>query len=198
MRLLLLFLTLFSCTLFAETIPLDLYSALKELQYAPTKNILVIRVSDQTLSHYLLGKLVASYPVSTAKNGVGQVFGSERTPLGLHCISSKHGADAEIYTIFVARKNTGKIWQPHKKYKKEDLILTRILCLEGLEQGFNRGKNKENFNVDSYLRNIYIHGTNHEKDLGKPLSQGCIRMGSKDIIALFDKVEEGTLVWIKQ
>ncbi|MDR3624858.1 MAG: L,D-transpeptidase [Chlamydiales bacterium] len=182
--------------MFADTIPVDLCAALKRLHHIPTKDILVIRVHDQALSHYRQGKLVKSYKVSTGKNGVGEAMGSNKTPLGLHSIASKFGKDAPPYTIFIVRKNTREVWNPHKKYDKDDLVLTRIFYLEGLEKGVNQGKNKQGVSVDSYLRNIYIHGTNHEEDLGVPKSNGCVRMATNDIIALFDEVDEGSLVWI--
>jgi len=74
---------------------------------------------------------------------------------------------------------------------EDNLILTRILRLEGLEEGINRGAG-----VDSYERYIYIHGTGREDLVGTPLSQGCVCMRNHDVIRLFDKVKEGTLVYI--
>jgi lipoprotein-anchoring transpeptidase ErfK/SrfK len=74
---------------------------------------------------------------------------------------------------------------------EENLILTRILRLDGLEPGINKGEK-----IDSYARYIYIHGTNREDLIGKPMSHGCICMRNNDIIELFDSVEEGTLVII--
>lgn len=79
-----------------------------------------------------------------------------------------------------------------------DLITSRVMWLEGLEPGFNAGTNAENVVVDSFQRFIYIHGTNHEDDLGKPSSHGCVRMMNADVVKLFDSVEEGDLVWIQE
>lgn len=187
-------LLLLTTPLFA--IPGSLYQALKKEHLAPTEVILVIDTSHQTLSLYKMGKIVQSYSISSAKNGNGQEEGSEKTPLGLHAICSKYGEGARPYTIFRARKNTGEIWSSKKKYRQDDLVLTRILCLQGLEEGVNLGKDSKGTTVDSELRLIYIHATNHEEDLGSPASKGCIRMSSEDIIDLFDQVPIGSLVWI--
>ena len=60
-----------------------------------------------------------------------------------------------------------------------------------MEKGVNSGGN-----VDTYSRYIYIHGTPHEKEIGTPVSHGCIRMKNDEIIDLFQRVEIGTLVII--
>ncbi|MHC5157402.1 MAG: L,D-transpeptidase family protein, partial [Planctomycetota bacterium] len=73
----------------------------------------------------------------------------------------------------------------------KDLILSRILWLEGLQDGVNRGGN-----VDSYSRYIYIHGTNAVDDLGRPASAGCVRLDPVEVIDLYDRVEAGTCVLI--
>ncbi len=72
-------------------------------------------------------------------------------------------------------------------------ITTRILWLEGLEPGFNRGGN-----VDSHSRYIYIHGTGDETMIGRPASCGCIHLAADDLVPLFDKLPGGTLVWIQE
>ena len=73
-----------------------------------------------------------------------------------------------------------------------NLITSRILWLRGLEPGMNAGGN-----VDSHDRYIYIHGTNHEDRLGQPFSSGCVHMNNVEIVALFDEVRSGDLVWIE-
>ena len=70
-------------------------------------------------------------------------------------------------------------------------ITTRILWLEGLQPGFNRGGS-----VDTHDRYIYIHGTSDQKSVGRPASHGCIHLADPDLIALYDQVPSGTLVWI--
>jgi hypothetical protein len=73
----------------------------------------------------------------------------------------------------------------------EDLILSRIFRLRGLEDGLNRGGK-----VDTWNRMIYIHGTNHEDQLVRPASHGCIRLSSRDVIDLFRYVRVGDRVLI--
>ena len=73
----------------------------------------------------------------------------------------------------------------------EDVITSRILWLDGLEKGRNRGGI-----VDSKSRYIYIHGTAEEGLIGQPASLGCIRMLNDDVIEIFNKVRVGTQVLI--
>jgi len=94
-----------------------------------------------------------------------------------------------VGTVFKSRKPIGDTWQGRPNAK----VTTRILWLEGLEPGFNRGGN-----VDSYSRYIYIHGTGDETTIGRPASCGCIHLAANDLIPLFDKLPVGTLVWIAE
>ncbi|MBI2947180.1 MAG: L,D-transpeptidase [Verrucomicrobia bacterium] len=128
------------------------------------------------------------YRVSTSRFGVGQREGSNQTPLGLHCIAEKIGGGQPVGTAFRSRKVVGRIWQglPHEP------IVHRILWLEGLEPGFNRGGQ-----VDSHQRYIYIHGTHDELSLGRPASRGCIHLAAADLLPLFDQLRVGTLLWIQ-
>lgn len=137
--------------------------------------------------------LIREYPVSTARNGLGERNGSYCTPRGRHCIAEKIGAGQPLYTVFKARVPTGEIWSPELARIKPDCdwILTRILWLEGLEEGKNKGST-----VDSHSRYIYIHGTDEEHLIGTPVSHGCIRMKNADMAELFELVEEGTEVRI--
>lgn len=137
-------------------------------------------------------RLSFSYPVSTAAKGVGQIEGSGQTPLGLHCIQTKIGDEAPPFAIFKSRELTGEIAAPQRGGKD---IVGRILWLQGLQAGENQGKNSEEKIVDTYFRYIYIHGTN-DLEIGTAVSAGCIRMFPNDVIALFDKVPERTLVYI--
>jgi lipoprotein-anchoring transpeptidase ErfK/SrfK len=109
------------------------------------------------------------------------------TPRGLHRIAKKIGGGWPVGTTFTGRKVTGFTWQG----KPTATITTRILWLEGLEPGFNRGGN-----VDSHSRYIYIHGTGNETTLGRPDSHGCVHVAAADLIPLYDLIPEGTLVWI--
>jgi lipoprotein-anchoring transpeptidase ErfK/SrfK len=137
--------------------------------------------------------LIREYPVSTAKNGLGERNGSYCTPRGRHRIAEKIGAGLPSYAVFKAREPTGEVWSPELDGKKPncDWILSRILWLEGMEEGKNRGGM-----VDSHSRYIYIHGTNEEHQIGKPVSHGCIRMKNADVADLFELVEVGTEVRI--
>lgn len=139
--------------------------------------------------------LIASYSVSTAKNGSGQLNGSECTPLGLHCVESKIGADAEENAVFIGRQETGEIFSEELKENnpERDWILSRILWLSGLESGKNRGGE-----VDTMRRYIYIHGCPDSDSFAEPSSHGCVKMRNKDILELFNNVDEGMRVLIHE
>ena len=126
---------------------------------------------------------------STSRFGIGQAEGSHCTPLGLHRIAEKIGGGWPVGTVFESREPIGYTWRGMPDAK----ITTRILWLEGLEPGFNRGGN-----VDSHARYIYIHGTGDETTLGRPASGGCIHLAANDLVPLFDKLPIGTLVWISE
>ena len=51
-------------------------------------------------------------------------------------------------------------------------------------------------NTNTRDRCIYIHGTAEERLIGRRASYGCIRMRSKDVIALYSLVHIGTHVRI--
>ncbi len=127
------------------------------------------------------------YRISTSKFGIGQISGSNKTPLGLHRIAEKIGAGCEAGTVFKGRKVIGHL----RDGLPLESITTRILWLEGLEEGFNRGGN-----VDTHSRYIYIHGFGDQDSLGKPTSLGCIHLADVDLIPLYDLLPSGTLVWI--
>jgi len=137
--------------------------------------------------------LIREYPVSTAKNGLGETSGSYCTPRGRHRIAEKIGDAQPMLAVFKARVPTGEIWSRELASSKPDCdwILTRILWLEGMEEGKNKGGT-----VDSHNRYIYIHGTDEEHLIGAPVSHGCIRMKNLDVLDLFNLVEEGTEVLI--
>ena len=136
---------------------------------------------------------VFSTKIATAKNGTGQVFGSEQTPLGQHRIRAKIGAGEAINTVFVGRRPTGERYSKKlaAQYPKRDWILTRIMWLCGEELNHNRLGN-----VDTQARYIYIHGAPDTHEMGIPSSHGCIKMTNEDVINLFDLVPVGTKVQI--
>lgn len=151
------------------------------------------------LSLKLCAKTLISYPISTAINGLGEMESSFQTPRGLHVICEKYQQDAPKKAVFVARQWTGEVFSNELAIKspERDWILTRVLCLAGLESGFNRGLNAQGVCVDSYKRFIYIHGTADEHLLGQPASHGCIRMANDDILSLYEQVDCTTEVHIE-
>jgi lipoprotein-anchoring transpeptidase ErfK/SrfK len=143
---------------------------------------IVVSVPDQTLALIDDGVVVARFPVSTSKFGLGDGSGSYATPLGTMAIASKIGANAPLGTVFKSRRPTGEILRPNAPGR--DPIVTRILWLRGLEKR----------NAQAFARNIYIHGTPEERLIGRPASYGCIRMRSRDVAQLFGAVGLGTKI----
>lgn len=156
---------------------------------------LLVDVISQRLILLEATRVRATWPVSTAACGLDNRQDSGGTPCGLHRIHRKIGHGAEPGMIFSSRRPTGFLWRPTGDpaggSSGDDLILTRILTLEGLEDGVNRGPG-----IDSRARYIYIHGTNHEQKIGSPESGGCVRMTNDDVVDLFSRVEEGDPVVI--
>ena len=141
------------------------------------------------------GGVLCSYPVSTSKNGPGELKDSYCTPRGRHIVRAKIGSGAAENTVFRGRRPSGEIYTPElgERNPGRDWILTRILWLSGCESGFNRLRD-----VDTMQRYIYIHGSPDSAQMGKPGSIGCIRMHNRDIIELFDLVAPGTPVDIRE
>lgn len=152
-----------------------------------------IDINKQQLTLFQGKEILARYPVSTAKNGVGQLSGSECTPLGKHIIRAKIGQAAVENTVFIGRRATGEIFSEalRQEYPLRDWILTRILWLSGLESGVNRSGE-----VDSMRRYIYIHGCPDSDSFSSPSSHGCVKMRNKDIVELFDNVDAGIPVFL--
>jgi lipoprotein-anchoring transpeptidase ErfK/SrfK len=148
------------------------------------RHVMIISVNDQRMVVLDRGVPIASYPVSTSKFGVGDGFGTYRTPAGLMKVRKKIGAGASPGEVFKSRRPTGEVIAVDAPGR--DPVVTRILWLDGLESG----------NRHAYKRCIYIHGTPEERNIGTPASFGCIRMRSRDIIELFDLVGVGARVRI--
>ncbi len=155
---------------------------------APAR-ILVVDVAAQRLHVVEEGRLTFEAVVSTAAAGIGGAAGSLRTPPGVHTVAARIGAGEPLGAVFENRVPTGAVWRGEAT--DADLILTRILTLDGREEGLNRGPG-----CDSLARYIYIHGTNHEDELGRAASHGCIRVGNDDAIALHARVAVGDPVVI--
>lgn len=152
--------------------------------------MIFINSSNQTLYLFKEDNLIFESKVSTSKYGMGCKMNSYKTPTGLHSVSSMIGKGLPAGTLFRNRKPTEKVIKK-MPLDNSDYITSRILRLNGLEEGKNKGGD-----VDSYNRYIYIHGTPHCNTLGSKQSQGCIRMSDRAIIKLFDLVNQETLVLI--
>ncbi len=129
---------------------------------------------------------------ATSAQGTGSEMDSDKTPLGWHMVKTKVGHGAVWGQVFRNRKATREVWRPGGDIE-EDLVLTRILVLAGEEPGKNQGGT-----VDSLARNIYVHGTNAEVDIGTPSSHGCIRLRNDDVIVAFDRIPEGAPLLISE
>lgn len=161
----------------------------------PTQLHCRVSLSKQRLEVMDGETVLASYPVSTALSGAGEMLGSGCTPRGLHRIRLKIGANCPENTVFIGRRPTGEVYSPELAATNpgRDWILTRILWLTGCEPGVNRGGV-----CDTLRRYIYIHGTADQDSLGKPISHGCIRMKNKDLIDLFNVAYNGMSVLISE
>ena len=144
-----------------------------------------ISIARQTLTLRGAGLQHArEFPISTSRFGIGTENGSFKTPPGRFEVSKKIGAGAPLGAVFKGRVPTGEIGDASGS---EDLVQTRILWLHGLDAG----------NANTLERYIYIHGTNHEEEIGSPASHGCIRMRNADVAELYELVTEGTPILIE-
>lgn len=162
------------------------------LSITPTNCQLIVLIEKQEMAVIEDGKIPLVYAISTSKNPPSCLADSYGTPMGLHAIADKIGSDAPEGMVFKGRVATGQHFDHVPKEEAErNLITSRILRLRGLDPGTNCGAA-----CDSYERYIYIHGTNHEDRIGRPFSGGCLEMLNRDVIELFDRVDQGDLVWI--
>ncbi len=145
---------------------------------------MIISAADQKMVLLRDGKPTRTFPVSTSKFGLGDARGSYATPLGKLRIRKKIGGDMPAGTVFKGRIPTGEVLPVNAPGR--DPIVTRILWLEGLEAR----------NRNAFSRYIYIHGTPEERNIGQPVSYGCIRMKSSDVIELFDYVGVNAQVFV--
>lgn len=157
----------------------------------PGERHIVVRIESATLQYFRNDELVKSYVISTSKRPPSNVKNSLGTPRGLHVIAERIGGGQPVGMVFKGRLPTGSHFSEVAADADSNLVTSRILWLRGLEPGVNSGGD-----VDTYDRYIYIHGTNHEARLGRPLSAGCVVMGNLDIIELYDEVRTGDLVFI--
>lgn len=146
----------------------------------------IISIADQELAFVAADKSIARYPVSTSKFGSGDGVGTYRTPLGSMYVSGKVGDGLPGGAVIKSRIATGEVIAPNAFGR--DPIVSRVLWLRG----------KEGQNRNARERCIYIHGTADEKRIGRRASFGCIRMKSRDVIALYGRVHIGTPVVISE
>jgi lipoprotein-anchoring transpeptidase ErfK/SrfK len=151
-------------------------------------------VARQELIGSLGAKEMLRFPVSTASRGLGCREGSFQTPHGAHRVQLKIGAGLPMGAIFRGRRWTGEVLDEaiRRRFPDTDWVLTRILWLQGLECGVNRGGG-----VDTLRRFVYVHGTHEEDLVGRPASYGCVRMRNTDIALLFDRVPAGCPIQIE-
>ncbi|MGV3660425.1 MAG: L,D-transpeptidase [Prosthecobacter sp.] len=151
-----------------------------------TADEVIVSVKDQRLGLYEKGMLKKRYKISTSKFGLGTDLGSCKTPLGRHEIVSKIGDGLPAGAVLKGREWNGEVLSPNAPGR--DPVVSRILWLRG----------KETTNQNTFDRLIYIHGTPEERNLGRPVSYGCVRMGMQDVISVFGEVPAGTPVLITQ
>ena len=151
---------------------------------APLSADMIVSVPDQELALVDRGKLIARYSISTSKFGTGDSNASYRTPLGTLFVSAKIGDKLPPGAVIKNRIPTGEIVAADAPGR--DPIVSRVIWLRGMEAQNQKARD----------RCIYIHGTPEERRIGKPASFGCIRMRSRDIIDLYDRVHIGTHVLI--
>jgi L,D-transpeptidase catalytic domain len=173
----------FSCLIKAAGSML-LAGILSQCTAVPPKGDVVVSVKDQKLGIYDHGKLTKQFVISTSKFGLGDQQGSNRTPLGEHEIIAKIGKGLPPGAVLKSRRWNGEVLKPNAPGR--DPIVSRILWLRGMEPT----------NRNAFNRYIYIHGTTEENRLGKPASYGCVRMGMKDVVDLFNNVDIGAKVVI--
>jgi lipoprotein-anchoring transpeptidase ErfK/SrfK len=174
---------------------MNIDSILESYAHYFTQPWLLVDVSKQCLYVMQDSHVTGEYKISTSRYGLGCQQDSYKTPTGAHAIKQKIGDGAAIGEIFKGRQATGQQAQisTQAEHDDEDLILTRICWLIGLEPGKNAGAG-----VDSYARYIYIHGTQEEGLLGRAVSKGCIRMANCSLVDLFERVKEGTFIYIAE
>ena len=161
--------------------------------YESIRTLLYVDIESQSLLHIEKGTVLKVYSISSSAYGTGSKENSFKTPLGKHEIYKKLGTNLPINAILKGRVWNGAIADIIKEPIDTDFdhVTSRIMWLDGLEEGLNKGEG-----IDSRKRFIYIHGTAEEGLIGKPASDGCIRMYNSDVVELFDLVDEKAQVWI--
>ena len=194
----LILLTSCSTTMVNKSVKYNEYKVLEEILSFDTSfdnlnSLLYVDIDMQNMYLFKKGTILRAFKISSSYYGTGSEVNSFKTPLGKHEIYKKIGEDLPINAILKGRVWNGAIANVITDDIDTDFdhVTSRILWLDGLEEGKNNGPG-----VDSRSRYIYIHGTAEEGLIGKPASDGCIRMYNSEVIELFGLVEEKTQVWI--
>ena len=165
---------------------------LNSLGLKQTDHVLIASLRHQKIIHYINGKSVKDYIMSSSKRKPSCLEGSLGTPSGLHYVCQKIGEGEEFGTVFEGRVSIGATYfDCSEEKRKKNLITSRILRLRGLQEGLNAGGE-----VDTYKRYVYVHGTNHEHRLGAPASSGCLQMSNDEIMELFELLPEGAHLYV--
>jgi hypothetical protein len=149
-----------------------------------TRPEIIVSVADQELAFIAWGRVVKHFPISTSKFGTGDAVGSYRTPLGETFVSAKIGDGLPAGAVIKNRNATGEIVQANAPGR--DAIVSRVIWLRGMDRT----------TANTRDRCIYIHGPAEEQRIGRRASYGCIRMRSKDVIALYSLIHVGDHVRI--
>jgi lipoprotein-anchoring transpeptidase ErfK/SrfK len=180
-------------------VPRQLVRDCLRLHVRPTRFLLAVDVAAQTMTLFERCNVLTppgqfpryrfrkTFRISSSRFGLGQKADTNHTPLGLHRIAEKVGGGLPVGTVFRSRKAVGLTWQGEPGAP----IAHRILWLDGLDPGWNRGGE-----VDTHSRYVYIHGVGNELTLGRPASRGCVHLAAADLLPLFDALPGGTLVWV--
>src|ERR1700730_13543385 len=99
---------------------------------------IVIDSKTQHLNLFRGNELLLAAPVSTSRFGLGFEPGSRKTPTGSFRVGEKIGGEVAIGTIYKGRR---PIAASDDRSAEEDLITSRILWLDGLEE--NNSNTKE-------------------------------------------------------
>ncbi|MBN8417781.1 MAG: L,D-transpeptidase [Verrucomicrobia bacterium] len=172
------------CPMYGDRRPawLAIFSQRCPCPQPPPNRRIIVSVEQQVMVTFENNMPKKRYPVSTSRFGLGDKVNSCLTPQGRLEVVDVIGAGLPKGALLRGRVPTGEIVRANTP--GHDAIVTRILRLRG----------KESCNALAMKRCIYIHGTTAEKCLKKPVSWGCIRMASRDIIRLSEWAKPGTRV----
>ena len=88
------------------------------LRLKSTDHVLVASIAQQKINHFLHGKSVKDYLMSSSKRKASCVEGSLGTPSGLHYVCQKIGEGEKLGTVFEGRVSIGMASRSARKLKK--------------------------------------------------------------------------------